>query len=292
MLRSPNPEGGHDMRFSKHSRVVIGACALVLGASVASAQDPAPFAECTKAPTEDDVEAAKQSHIIATSRFNLQDWDKAIEFWRQAYGLDCTAHAILVNIANAYEKKGDKRSAVHALETYLVRAKSAPDLVKINERILEMKKDLEPAPTATATAVPTVTATATTTAAPPPPPGERPYGPIPLIIAGVGGALAITGVILIPVGLGPYGDAQNKCPGPECTEEVASAGNAGRDTWNAGAALLGIGVAAAAGGLVMQLAFNKPKPAATAPAQPASGRVQLVPVVSPQHGGLVLSGQF
>lgn len=281
------------MHFSKHSRVVIGASALLLVAGVALAQEPVPFAECTKSPTEADVESAKQSHIIATSRFNLQDWDKAIEFWRQAYGFDCTAHALLVNIANAYEKKGDKKNAINALETYLLRAKDAPDLVKINERVIEMKKSMEPAPpvTATATVIATVTAAPTATVAPTSAP--RPYGSIPLVAAGVGGAIALAGAIMIPVGLGPYNDAATKCPGAECTTEVADAGNSGRATWNAGVALLGIGAAAAAGSLVFHFVFNTPRPAAApAGAAPPKARVDVLPLVSPQHGGLVLTGKF
>src|SRR6187399_3347801 len=102
MLGLPNRKAGTDMQFGKRTSIVIGALAVLCSTSMALADDPAPFPECSSKPSQDDVESAKQSHIIATSRFNLQDWDKAIEFWRQAYSFDCTAHALLVNIANAY----------------------------------------------------------------------------------------------------------------------------------------------------------------------------------------------
>ena len=300
------------MDFSKRTRIVIGASALFLGTSAALADDPVSFPECTKAPSADDVEAAKSSHKIAASRFDLQDWDKAIEFWRQAYGLDCTAHALLVNIANAYEKKGDKRSAIAALETYLVRATGAPDLVKINERVVELKKSLEPLPpvTATATATATVTAPPTVTATAPVP-GSRPYGAMPLVIAGVGGALAIAGAIMIPVGFGPYNEALSQCPdknaagervcpaGTVDPEGLVARGNAGRITWNMGAAFLGVGLAAAAGGLGFHFVFNKPQAAASsspegtpAPQGAPKARVDVVPVAGPQFGGLVVSGKF
>lgn len=297
------------MHFSKRTRVVLGISALFLGASVALADDPISFPECSKTPSAEDVEAAKSSHKIAASRFDLQDWDKAIEFWRQAYGLDCTAHALLVNIANAYEKKGDKRNAIVALETYLVRATGAPDLVTINERVVDLKKSLEPLPTATATATATVTAPPTVTATAPPPPGERPYGPIPLVVAGIGGALAIAGVIMIPAGLGPYNEVREICnvpterglacpAGTENEAELLAKGNNGRITWNAGAALLGVGVAAAAGGLGFHFLFNKPQAPANAPAQGARDvrrpfpRVDVAPLVSPELGGLVVTGKF
>ena len=93
MLCAPNPEGGPDMRLSKQSLVLVGATALLFGASAAFADDPAPFPECTKAPSQEDTDAAKSLHQIATARLNIQDWDNAIEFWRQAYALDCTAPA-------------------------------------------------------------------------------------------------------------------------------------------------------------------------------------------------------
>jgi hypothetical protein len=286
------------MQFGKRTSIGIGVLALLCSASVALADDPVAFPECTKAPSSDDVESAKQSHNIATGRFNLQDWDKAIEFWRQAYSFDCTAHALLVNMANAYEKKGDRRSAVMALETYMARAKDAPDLLKISQRVMDLKKGIEPEPTVTATATataaptPTVTTAPTTTASPA---GARPFGPAPLIIAGVGGALAIAGAIMIPVGLGPYNNALDNCPrdknGNLLACPLADAGNTGRITWNAGSWILGVGVVAAIGGVGFHFLFNKPKAEPTA--QPATkAGLELLPVLSPQAGGLLLNGKF
>jgi hypothetical protein len=294
------------MQLSKRSRVVIGAAALLFGASTAFADDAAPFPECTKTPSSDDVEAAKQSHTIATSRFNLQDWDKAIEFWRQAYGFDCTAHALLVNIANAYEKKGDKKNAIAVLETYLTRAQGASDLVKVNERVLDLKKSMDPVPVVTATATVAVTAPTASATAAPLPAVVRPYGSVPLVIAGVGGAVALVGAILLPVGLTPYLKAQSECHSAAgCSAEVAQAGTDSRPVWNTGGALLGIGLGVAAGGLGFHFLLNQPKPAAAAPASsgapavapsapPASPKAQLdvLPLVSPQLSGFIFTGKF
>ena len=317
MLCAPNPEGGPDMRFSKQSLVLVGATALLFGAGAAFADDPAIYPVCNKPSNPEDTETAKSLHQIATARFNIQDWDKAIEFWKQAYTIDCNAHGILQNIANAYEKKGDKKSAVVALETYLVRAPNAPDIVKVNERAIELKKSLEPAPTvtATATAAPTITAAPTTTAVVPPP--ARPYGSIPLVVAGVGGALAIAGAIMIPVGLGPYNEVRDVCNVPAADgaltcpkgtpdlDNFVAKGNAGRATWNAGAALLGIGAVAAAGGLVFHFVWNKPKDTSSAPtsatpaAAPSGGPASAPPPapkadlhVTPLVGGFSITGKF
>ena len=285
------------MRSSKQSWGLIGAAALLFCVSASQADEPVSFPECTKQPTADDVEAAKGLHQIATARLNIQDYDKAIEFWRQAYTLDCTAHPILQNIANAYERKGDKRSAIAALETYLSRAHDASDIVKVNEQVIALKKSLEPAPTATASATPSVTTTATAppTASSTAAPGQRPYGSIPLIGAGVGGAVAIAGLIMIPVGLGPWNTAQEKCAPPAghgsgCDLATAEAGNSGRITVGVGGAFLGVGLAAAAAGLGFHFLFNKPKEgAATAPAK---ARIDVTPLAGSQFGGLSVSGKF
>ena len=330
MLHAPNPEGGPDMRLPKQTLVLVGAAALLFGASVASADDPSPYPACTNQPSKEDTEAAKGLHQIATSRLSLQDYDKAIEFWKQAYALDCTAHPILQNIASAYELKGDKKSAIVALETYLVRSPNASDLIKVNEHVIELKKSLEPAPpvtaTATVSAAPTVTATAapTTTAAPT---GPRPFGNTPLLVAGVGGVLALAGAIMIPVGVGPYNHAIDVCgteanPTGTCPKDVADAGSAGRVTANLGFGFLGLGVAAAAGGLAWHFVWNKPKPLASngtpaAPsASPASSgaptappassppspnaapqpapkaQIDIAPIVGTTFSGLSVSGRF
>src|SRR5258708_32808666 len=55
------------------------------------------------------------------------NYDKAISYFKDAYSIDCSVHAILPIIAAAYERTGDKGEAVRELEEYLRRGPTAPD---------------------------------------------------------------------------------------------------------------------------------------------------------------------
>src|SRR5688500_4243161 len=96
------------------------AFAVLTSAPLALADVPQ-FPECTKEPTKDEVKGAIGAHTAAEAFFNQNKFDEAIKSWMSAYALDCTAHRLLVNIANAYEGMGDKKAAIAALEAYLVR---------------------------------------------------------------------------------------------------------------------------------------------------------------------------
>src|SRR5688572_16183839 len=99
--------------------------ALLLCTGVALAGDPPTYPQCTRKPSAADIEGAKGAHRAATQFYDRGDYDRAIQYWRDAYAFDCTAHAVLINIANAYEKRGDRTSAVATLETYLTREPNA-----------------------------------------------------------------------------------------------------------------------------------------------------------------------
>jgi tetratricopeptide (TPR) repeat protein len=276
------------LRFSWFGLVA----AIALGAGLTSAADTtSPYPECTKKPTPADIEGAKGAHKAASQFYDRGDYDKAVRYWTDAYGFDCTAHGVLINIANAYEKKGDKQAAVTALEVYLKRAGNDGT---IEEKVKNLKASLATAPTVapTVTAAPTVAPSAAPTATAPPPDGPRPYGYKPWVMVGAGGVVAIVGAILIPVGIGAYNAAEELCPEHKtnpnavCPPEVASKGNTARIEQGIGVAALGIGIAAAAGGLVWQLVYNKPTAAA-----PNTG-VRVLPAAGPSGGGLTLQGVF
>lgn len=246
----------------------MGLCLLlapVIGAGMArAADDPSVlFPDCEKT---DNIEAAKVAHMAALQLFKRGEWDRAIENWRDAYKLDCKAHGVLINASSAYENKGDLESAIAMLEAYLRRAPSAPDASEVIKKLEELRTSLPLRPKPTATAVVTAAPTATVTAAPPPPPPlpppQRPYGATPWIAVGAGAVSALVGGLLIPAGLGAISDAEDACPDRKCTTsqgELANDGNSGRTKVIAGDLLLGVGLGALAGGLVWQLAFNKPR---------------------------------
>src|SRR6478752_8749618 len=74
-----------------------------------------------RAPAPDDVAAAKKTYELGNRYLGEADYDRAINYYRDAYRTDCTAHKLLGYIARAYELKGDRAEAVRALETYLDR---------------------------------------------------------------------------------------------------------------------------------------------------------------------------
>jgi hypothetical protein len=310
MLRRTS--GGHGMRLLRSWRLGLGA-ALALSVSLAYATDPVPVAaypECNRKPTPADLEGAKGAHKAASQFYDRGDYDKAIRYWNDAYSFDCTAHSVLINIANAYEKKGEKPAAIIALETYLKRSGSDPT---IEEKIKNLRQSLQPYPTPTTSGAPQVTATAAPTApptaqptvtptaapaVPPTPTHERPFGPAPWVVVGGGAAVAGVGAVLVAMGTSTLSDLESpsKC-GPKhsaCTTlSQVTQGNNARVMTGGGIAALAGGAAILGSGLVWQLMFNKPREVtepATTPKSAASVRV--LPAVGPTAVGISVSGAF
>jgi hypothetical protein len=264
------------------------AIALCVTATAAVGQAPPPtYPECTKKATSADVEGAKGAHKAASQFYERAEYDKAIRMWNVAYEFDCTANDLLVNIANAYEKLGDRASTVATLETYLKRTGPNPTLeLKVKNLRAAMAP---PVPTATASAGPSSAPTA-----PPAPEGARPYGYTPWLVTGGGGVFALVGAILTGVGYSNVASAENQCPNrTNCPTNLASKGNAGRAEAGAGWGLLTVGVVAAGGGLVWQMLYNKPQAAPATPGKPAQkAGLWVAPLAAPGTGGVSLGGSF
>lgn len=272
-----------------------------VGAGLArAAEDPTVlFPDC---PTTDNIKAAKIAHLAALDLFERKEWDRAIENWRLAYKLDCKAHGVLINAAAAYEAKGDLESAVAMLESYLRRNPNATDASTVIKKIDELKTAQPPkvtpsaAPSASVSAAP---AASSAPVRPPPPPlgkPQRPHGMAPWALVGAGSAAAVVGAILVPVGLRAISAAEEACPDRACRvsqDDVARDGNAGRSKVIGGDVLLGVGLAAMAGGLVWQFAFNKPRLVKVqgddAPPAPS---VSVAPIAAPTLGGAAITGRF
>ncbi|HEY6722403.1 MAG TPA: tetratricopeptide repeat protein, partial [Polyangiaceae bacterium] len=101
-----------------------------------------PYPECTAEPTEGDIAAAKGAFQAGQASFNEADYDRAITYWEDAYRRDCTAHALLLNLARAYELKGDKAQAVEALQTFLARKPESPQKDQIERRIVVLNQQI------------------------------------------------------------------------------------------------------------------------------------------------------
>jgi hypothetical protein len=248
-----------------------------------------------------DVDRAHTVFLSGKQYLDESNYDKAIGYFNDAYSIDCSVHAILPIIATAYERKGDKAEAVRALEEYLRRVPSSPDRERIERRIKNLNDQLaqeRPATVAasassSAAAAPPApsssvepSATAAPTAAPLPASNDAAAkaspGPGPWILTGVGGAAAITGVILYVVGAGDISSAESACNGGRigCPGAVADKGNTGRSLETVGAVVGVAGVVTLGAGLVWLF---------TAKSAPASGGAFVSPVVAPGYAGITLS---
>jgi hypothetical protein len=280
--------------------LVAGLAGLVVAltpALVRAEDAPSAYPPCDKTPTEGEVEGAKGAFKAGQASFEEGDYTRAISYWEDAYRRDCTAHALLLNLARAFELNNQKQHAVTALETYLARVPSSPQRDQIARRIDVLKEKL-----AAEQATPGV-ATPTDRSVPAPKPvtvehdktggGKRPL--TPLIVAGAGGVITVVGGILY---LGAASDVKNiedKCRGRTCKDPALSEeGNSARTrqtTW--GVVTVG-GLAVAAGGVVWYF-LSEPEPApksarASRKQHSLGGRVD--PVVSRGFTGLAFTGRF
>ena len=294
-MRRDRPRSSDSLSRSRWL-VALGASAVTICTTLTASGDPITFPECTKEPTAQDVEGAKGAHRAAAQWFDKADYDRAIQYWRDAYSLDCTKHALLLNIASAYEKKGEKQSAIETLEVYLTRAPNAPDAATISEKVINLKNSMKTAPPPTASgsaAPPPPPPTGTTTEPPPPPPtAGGGAGIAPWIVVGAGGDRDTGRALHQPVGRGAHKTPEAPNPTPvNCSPDVEAEGNGGRTKATIGGVAIGVGVAAIAGGLVWKFVFDKP--AATTTGAPASERfVGVAPAAGPQYGGVALTGAF
>lgn len=264
------------------------------------------YAPCLHEPTAADVAGAKGAFQAGQVSFEEADYRRAVDYWEDAYRRDCTAHLLLLNLARAYELYGWRRHALVALETFLERAPEHADREKIERRIEVLRRQIAEDPD---TQAQTVASPPGAKAAPPPEPpvatapappvaprpleadapstpGTRPL--LPLVVAGVGGTVALVGAILYVPALGDLHEVERKCPNHDCTRNpepgLVDEANAIRTRVNVtGAIALGGTVVFGAG-----LAWYFLSPRSTG----ASTNAELTPVLAPRYAGLSYAGAF
>lgn len=254
---------------------------------------------------------AHETFITGKTFFDRGERDKALQYYTDAYTIDCSAHFLLVKIADIWELKGNKQESLRILEEFMARTKTSTERENaslrepVQVRVDNLKKDLAaatptttattPATTSataapTATTPPTSTATAATTTTPAPEGGG--HSLLPWIVVGAGGAALVTGGVLTLVGAGKVSDADKNCnPNPpgsrQCTNQTAiDNGNSGRSLETVGVIVGAVGLAALAGGLIWH--FTEP----TGPKQEPGPAARLTPQVGPGYAGVSLGGRF
>lgn len=252
-----------------------------------------PYPTCSTPPTESERKAAQGAFAAGQGSFNEADYPTAILYWRDAYRRDCTAHALLVNLARAYELKGDRAEAIEALETYLQRKPDDPKADEYQRRIQNLKAQLAAAQaSASAAAMASAQAPAPSASAPPPPaPTVQTRVNIPPIIVGGAGLILAAGVGA-PIWLAGKNNVnsadaacsnRNACPNP-----YADIGNKGRTDMVIGATLMAAGGAALVAGGIWYLL----KPTKTTTTEVQSNNMRLDPAFGSNFAGLSLGGSF
>ena len=251
-----------------------------------------------------ETEAAHASYKVGVEAYNRGDYQKALDNFREAFRRDCSKVALLNFISRAYEGKGDKAEAIHALEVYLQRNPKAEDADDIQTRITNLKAQLAqstttttattsaPTATVTVTAPPTATATATATATE----ESRGHTAGPWIVFGTGVAAAIAGGVMLGVGQNEVIQSRTESTGGPCLKntdgsytcktppDMKTRGQQNQDgvtLSNVGIIVGSVGLAAVIGGLIWH--FVEP----TGPK-----KVSLVPSFAPGYAGVALGGRF
>jgi tetratricopeptide (TPR) repeat protein len=281
----------------KHLSLWLIGSAVAVAPALARAEDePKAYPECIKAPTEAETAAAKGAYQAGNASFDEADYPRAITYWEDAYRRDCTANLLLKNLARAYELYGQKRQAVVALETFLVREPSTADKEQIQRRIEVLKKQIAAENAApAATAPPAAAAPVQTQPQPPAEVNDVQHGKrsiAPLIVAGAGGVVLIVGAGVYAKAAKDLSHYESLCPNRDCGDgaEATANKNAGneartRKIW--GGVVSGVGAATLAGGLVWY--FVQPRRAVSS----ASVHEPLLsPAVAPGFAGVALSGAF
>jgi tetratricopeptide (TPR) repeat protein len=292
------------MRTSCRARTSIIAGALFLLPALARAEAPVqPYPPCDRTPSKGDSAAAEGAFQAGNASYGEADYDRAINYWEDAYRRDCTAHAMLLNLARAYEINGQKRHAVNALRTYMARNPNSSDEAQIKRRIEKLDEQIQ---AEQAAAAPPPPGPAQPVGQPPPPmPGAAPAAPVPeqpaptgkrpiapLIVVGIGGVATIVGGVLFFTAASRISDIETQCGGRVCNRgpdfatkdaQLAEDANSAITRQNVGAVVGGVGIAAVAGGLIW---YFTSKPSNTAPA------AMLSPSLAPGFAGASFAGHF
>lgn len=263
----------------RHLSLLVLGSALIVSPALAAEAPSNPYPTCNKNVSPAESENAHQKYVAGKLDYDEANYDSAIRRFRDAYALDCTKHELLIIISAAYERKGDKKEAVAALETFLARVPTSPDAGTYQTKIENLKKLIA-------------------AQAPPPPPPEQPkpemheHSVVPWVLVGAGVVALGVGIALVATApdLPPDCDRKTEECIPRPGETPAQlqkrqdeAGRAlGQPLWGT-VTIIG-GGALVAGGLIWH--FLEP----TGPKEKVALRPS--PAVAPGFAGVSLGGSF
>jgi hypothetical protein len=239
---------------------------------------------CAGSSTAKDPEAARVAFRAGQTAFSEGGYARAVELWKQAYGDDCSAHALLLNLAMAEELLGRPDDAIHTLTLFNKRSPSSPYVdanVKRIQRLqmatAERKREL--AVRGRPLWAPVVR-----------PPDDEPSSlSLPLAVGLAGGAVAAVGAVLFFEGRASAASAEERCGAPRQTcgdVDGAIDGERARARAQVGGWMAGAGLVTAAGGVAWHFLVDAPRPLDQQP------RAGLAVTADVRAARLAWSGEF
>lgn len=257
---------GFDLQTLGPAAVII----LMLGASPALAQDASPSTDTEAHALFDAGHTAFEDGRFADA---LTDFERAYELSHRP--------ELLYNIGQCHDHLRHDAEAVSALEGYLAAVPDAPARHMIEGRLAILREavahDVAAQPPIENEPTPVTTAPASSDATTPAPQTSASGPTAGWVLVGVGAGVAVIGAVLVGVAFADIGNVEGATGVPYST--VRDANERAPIESGVGWAALGVGVAAAAVGLVL---------AVTSGSMPADARASLR--VGP--AGLVLEGCF
>jgi tetratricopeptide (TPR) repeat protein len=245
----------------------LAVCSLTALASFAlstnaSAQEPPPAAggRCLDGRAPKDPEAARVAFRSGQTAFSEGAYARAVELWEQAYREDCTAHALLLNLAMAQELLGRPEDAIRTLKLFDSRAPESPYVEANAKRIQRLERSAagleRDRPGRERSLRTSVSRSA-------PPPDDELALPLPLVVGVAGGVVAAVGGVLFFEGRASASSAEDRCGAAReaCTSaEGLVQGERARTRAQVGGWMAGAGLATLAGGLAWHFVTRPSQP--------------------------------
>jgi hypothetical protein len=213
---------------------------------------------CAESRGAQDPEAARVAFRAGQTAFSEGAYGRAVELWNQAYRDDCTAHALLLNLAMAQELLGRPGDAIHTLTLFNRRSPTSPyveanlrRIQRLERSAAEQRRDHARRERLDWTPVNR-----------PAPAGESPGLSLPLAVTVAGGAIAIVGGALFVEGRLSAGSADERCGSRDACTRVDGLvdGERARTRAEMGGWLGAAGLVTTAGGLVWHFLSQPDRP--------------------------------
>lgn len=254
--------GGEGADVTERIRVGRGPRWLVLGLLSCGLSGPALAragggeGACREAPSKSDTESAKGAFRAGQDAFSEGDYGRAVQLWGQAYQEDCTAHALLLNLATAQELLGRPDEALAALRVFNRRAPSSPYVEANLKRIQRLERAVQERARLRARQARALEARQLRRPSEASDAAEPASTAVPLALAVTGAAVALTGGALYAHARYTAAQAADGCgrSPADCSniEDVVD-GERARSRAETAGWLAGAGLATAAGGLLWHL---------------------------------------